>query len=320
MRKAEYITCLMSLSDVEIMLNVFNAEHLVDDFLKSLHQQTYKDFHLTVIDDGSTDKTVKKIEKYEDKFDLTIYKRPHMGLREARQFGINKTQARYIIILDADLILDKNAIKELIRPLNQDAVGAVGGILKGRGNSAVSCSYSLLRDFFYSLRTKDGQTDWVSGGFSAVKNEVINEIGGYPAGVISEDLDISWKIQKKGYKLILNEKAIAYHLDPLTLKEVWNREKNIGIREYHLAKKHPRKTLIIKRILRFYPLLTPFILPAIIIISLPIFLLLLILSVITISCLIKGSIKHKIMAWLTFNIMNFAYSTGFVLGFFKKSN
>lgn len=150
------------------MLNVYNAEKTIEPFLKSLDKQTYKDFKLLVVDDGSTDSTVEKIEKYKDKFDMVMYRRPHQGLRKARKFGINKANGNILLILDADLILDKNAIKEIVEPLKNKDVGGVGGFLKSRGDGSIVEAYEALREVFCNIRSKGKEIDWISGGFCGV--------------------------------------------------------------------------------------------------------------------------------------------------------
>jgi glycosyltransferase involved in cell wall biosynthesis len=61
-----------SQKEVTIVLNVYNAGKTIDSFLDSLEVQTFKDFLLLVIDDGSTDQTVEKIKRYKDKFDMVV--------------------------------------------------------------------------------------------------------------------------------------------------------------------------------------------------------------------------------------------------------
>lgn len=303
---------------ISIVLNVYNAEKTIDSFLNSLEKQTFKDFHLLVVDDGSTDSTIEKIEKYKDKFDMVIYKRPHQGLRKARKFGISKAKGDILLILDADLILDKNAIKEILESLKNENVGGVGGFLKSRGDGSIAEAYGALREFFCNIRSKGKETDWITGGFCGVKKNIIDLVGGYPSNEISEDLDISWRIKNEGYKLILNKKAIAYHRDPNSIKEIWKREKDIGFREYELTKKYPKESLKIRRLLRFYPILLPFVVPILAIIYWPLLVILLLISYVGILFTMKGSFKCKNASWLVFHAMNFAYCTGFFSALFKS--
>lgn len=304
--------------EVTIVLNVYNAGKTIDSFLDSLEVQTFKDFLLLVIDDGSTDQTVEKIKRYKDKFDMVVCLCPHQGLRRARKFGISKAKGNIILILDADLILDKNAVKEIVEPLKDKDVGGVGGFLKSKGDGSIAAAYGALREVFCSLRSRGKETDWIAGGFSGVKKEIITLIGGYSSDDISEDLDISWRIKNEGYKLILNEKAIAYHRDPKSIKEVWKRERAVGVREYKLTTVHPKESLKIRRLLRFYPISIPFLVPFIAIIYWPLLIFLFLIPYIGILVVVKGSFKCKNASWLVFHVMNFAYCTGFFSALVKS--
>lgn len=310
----------MSLNNVkvEIILNVFNAQDIIDTFFQSLSKQTFKDFSIIVVDDGSTDQTIKKVEEYKSNFNMRIVKRDHEGLQKARKYGVENAKGDIIIILDADLILDKNAIKELLAPFKNIKVGGVGGVLKNTKRNLVESSYGSLRNLFYSLKTKENGTDWISGGFSAVRTSIVKKVGGYVDTQSSEDIDISWKIKNGGYKLVLNNKAIAYHRDPTSFKEVWKREKNTGYREFFLTKSHLKESLKPRRILRFYPFFLPIIIPLLFIFSYQLLLFIFLLSYVLLFLFLKGSIKIKIVAWFVFNVMNIAYCIGFFIAIVKR--
>lgn len=301
-----------------ILLNVYNAKNHLDAFFQSLKNQTYQNYKILVIDDGSTDSTVEKIDSFRRYFEIQLIKRQHMGLRKSRSYGINKIKSNLFLILDIDLILDKNAIEELLKPFNDNDVAAIGGMLKNSSKGCISESYNALRHIFFKIRIKNGQIDWVNGGFCAFRKKIIDEVSGFESSETSEDIDISWKIKERGYKIIVNEKAMSYHKDPETFRQIWIRDKNTGFREFELTKKHPKKSLTFKRIMRFYPLLTPFLLPTLAIFYWPLIVLISLLSFFMIFFIVKGKIKCKSIAWFTFNIMNFAYCTGFFSAFFKK--
>ena len=305
---------------VTILLNVYNEQYHIETFFNSLKKQTFQNFSILIIDDGSTDNTTKKIELYKQFFNMTILKRSHEGLRKARSYGVKQTDCDILIILDSDLILNPNAIKELIKPLkNNNEIAATGGILKNAEKGAITESYSELRKLFIKLRTKkEGYVDWINGGFCAIRKKIINDLGGYTQQETSEDLDISWRIRKKGYKLYLAKKAIALHHDPTTFKGIWKREYNTGKREYLLTKKHKSNALTGKRIIRFYPLLLPIIIIILIFISWILIPIIFLLSFIPLIILLKGKLLARITAWFTFNIMNFAYCIGFIKSLISK--
>ncbi len=306
--------------EIIILINVYNSQNNIDSFFNSLKKQTYQDFSIIIIDDGSTDNTIKKIEQYNQFFKQTIIKRKHEGLRKARSYGVKQTNCDILIILDSDLILNPKSIEELIKPLkNNTQIAAVGGVLKNAEKGSITESYSELRKIFINLRTKkEGYVDWINGGFCALKKKIIDEIGGYTQKETSEDLDISWRIQKKGYKLYLATEAIALHHDPTTFKGIWQREYDIGRREYFLTKEHKANTLKLKRMIRFYPFILPIIIIILIYFSWILIPIIFLLSFIPLIILLKGKLYIRITAWFTFNIMNFAYCTGFINSLISK--
>jgi len=192
--------------------------------------------------------------------------------------------------------------------------------LKGGEKGSIAKAYAKLREIFYRLRTKKGEVDWINGGFCGIKKEVIDLVGGYTEDDISEDLDISWRIKNKGYKLLLNSRAIAYHLDPSCLREVWERERNIGYREYELTKRYPRESLKMRRLIRFYPLFFLFLMPFLIIFYWPILIILLLISYLGVLLVVKDSLEVRNAAWIVFNVMNIAYCVGFLSRLFKRRN
>lgn len=297
---------------VSVVLNVYNAEDIIEEFMESLAAQSYTGFRLLVVDDGSTDRTIQKIEGYRDQIDMDIHRRPHQGLRPARKYGVEKAEGDIVAVCDADLILDSHALEELVRPLQRKNIGGVGGVLKGRGDGVVAEAYGALREMFYRFREKKGEADWLAGGFCAFKKDILRETGGLSLDTLSADLDISWKIKDAGYTLLLNDGAVAYHRDPDSLNGIWTREKNIGRREYRLGQKHPRETFKIKRVLRFYPLLLPVVVPLLAFLCWPALAVLFLASYVAMVAVVEGDLKRKSMAWLVFNVMNAGYCAGFL--------
>ena len=304
--------------DFEIITNVYNGENVIGQFLAGLSNQTVQDFKVFIVDDGSTDGTVDVIKKFSGNLNIKLSSIPHSGQRTARREGVEKSKAPLLIFLDADLILEKNAIKEFLKPFSNKDVGMVTGLLKGRGDNTVAKAYGALRGFFYKFRANKKNFDWAPGGFFAIRRNVLEEVGGYITEKKgSGDLDLSWKVRKGGYKIYFNKDIIAYHWDPDSIKEVWKREKRIGFNEFGLTQNHRKELLKIKRLLRFYPLLLLFIIPLFIVIHWSLLVILFLISYIGILLAVKGSFKCKNTAWLIFNIMNIAYCTGFISAFLK---
>ena len=84
-----------------VVIPLYNKENYIADTLNSVINQTFKDFEVIIIDDGSTDNSYEKVSKINDQR-IKIIKQANQGLSKARNTGIKNAQAEYIAFLDAD--------------------------------------------------------------------------------------------------------------------------------------------------------------------------------------------------------------------------
>lgn len=98
--------------DISIIVPIYNAEKYIKICLDSLINQTKKELEFILINDGSTDNTEKIIKKYKDPR-IKYYKNKNQGIGKTRNFGIEKSTGKYIMFLDSDDSLEKNACELL---------------------------------------------------------------------------------------------------------------------------------------------------------------------------------------------------------------
>src|SRR5213594_664427 len=85
---------------VSVIIPVFNGERYIRQTIESVLAQTYNNFEILVIDDGSTDGTAGIVKSYENK--LRYIRQPNRGASQARNQGIRLSQGKYIAFQDAD--------------------------------------------------------------------------------------------------------------------------------------------------------------------------------------------------------------------------
>ena len=100
---------------VSVIVPVYNVEKYLERCLNSLTKQTFENYEILVINDGSPDKSEEIIKKIQKKYPKTIkyYKKENGGLSDARNYGLMKSKGDYIIFVDSDDYVDKNFIKKL---------------------------------------------------------------------------------------------------------------------------------------------------------------------------------------------------------------
>ncbi len=192
----------------------------------SLSEQTYRNFELIIVDDGSDDDTPIIGKNLQERGLITTFLRNDMrgGKASAANLALRYTTGKLIVHLDADCSFDKDAIEQILIPFYIDKkIGAVGGNVKVR-NYHVSLATKLQAIEYLKtvsvgriITSTLGIYKIISGAFGAFKKEAIDRIGGWDIGP-GLDGDITVKIRKSGYKTVFSHKAICLTAAPVSFK------------------------------------------------------------------------------------------------------
>lgn len=117
---------------ISIIVPVFNAEKYLEECLKSILQQTIKDFEIICIDDESNDTSIQIIKEYSDKDDrIKLYYQNHQGAGMARNKGMEYATGEYIAFIDADdYYYDSDALRKMVKECEKNSVYACGSFSK----------------------------------------------------------------------------------------------------------------------------------------------------------------------------------------------
>ncbi len=107
------------MAKVSIIVPIYNSEKYIKKCIESLLNQTYEDYELLLINDGSTDITESIIDKYDDDR-IKYYKTDNQGIGKARNYGLEKSKGKYIVFVDSDDYVEKNMIESLVNKIESD--------------------------------------------------------------------------------------------------------------------------------------------------------------------------------------------------------
>jgi len=300
-------------SSVDVIVNVYNEERNVDTFVNSLLEQTYKNFRLLIVDDGSTDGTVAAFRKYNASLTLEIIELPRTGLRGARAAAVEAVQAEIFIIFDADQIIEPHTVERLTKSFANPRVGAVTGYKISQGNSWSERGQRVIAQAaFAAINGNEGHADQLSGGCFACRTDAIRQLGGFAShDKYAEDAEISWRLQKHGWKTIARSDVFVYHQDPVGAWEMIKWGWRMGWLGVHTRLAYPEKFLKPHLLIRFGPLLVlamAFLWPALaiagLLVSFPLFL----FQVRAVST----PLLDKLYAWLVFLLKSLGWSVAFI--------
>ncbi|MDD4968796.1 MAG: glycosyltransferase family 2 protein [Paludibacter sp.] len=200
-----------------IIIPLYNKGEYIDRAIQSVLNQTYQNFELIVVNDGSTDNSNQKTNCYTDDR-ITLIDQKNQGVSVARNNGINKAIYKNIAVLDADDCWEATFLMELNNLINLFPDAGLYGINNyyHYENGEVSFqNYDWLFngnkngiiDDFFLIFSKLGKSPFPNSG-TCFPIEIFRELGGYKAGVkITEDSDF-W------CRIALNHK-VAFHINPL---------------------------------------------------------------------------------------------------------
>ena len=202
---------------VSILVPGKNEGKHIYKLVKTLKEQTYQNYELIVVDDGSDDDTKLICDDLVKAGYLEHYLRLETrgGKAAASNYGANMARGKYIICLDADSSLDRDAIEKILIPFYMDSkVKAVGGCVKVRNNKDTICT--SLQAIEYLKRIQVGRIvtselgiyHIISGAFGAFDRKVMKEVGFWDIGP-GLDGDITQKFRKAGYKVKFAPDAIC---------------------------------------------------------------------------------------------------------------
>ena len=110
--------------DISIIVPIYNAEKYLNKCIDSIINQSKKELEIILINDGSTDNSENIIKKYDDKR-IKYFKNKNQGIGKTRNFGIKKATGKYIMFLDSDDYLDKDACKYLFNKIEKENLDIV---------------------------------------------------------------------------------------------------------------------------------------------------------------------------------------------------
>lgn len=104
---------------VSIIVPVYNVEKYISTCLDSIINQTFTDFEILVVDDGSPDKSIEIIKKYQDSR-IIILKKDNGGLSDARNYGLERASGEYILFVDSDDWIEADLLKDCVEILDNN--------------------------------------------------------------------------------------------------------------------------------------------------------------------------------------------------------
>lgn len=228
-----------------IIVPVFNRPDEVDELLQSLCKQTVKDFEVLIIEDGSSKDCKSVTEKYDEKLDVKYFKKPNSGPGQSRNYGAERANGDFLIVLDSDVVLPNDYLMAVEDELSKNPTEAFGGPDTAHPSFTPvqkAISYSMT-SFFTTGGIRGGKAKldkFYPRSFNmGIRRDVYLKLGGFSKMRFGEDIDFSYRIVEAGYKPRLFPEAWVWHKRRTDFRKFFRQVYNSGIARINLEKRHP---------------------------------------------------------------------------------
>lgn len=234
-----------------IIIPVYNRPDEVDELLDSLTRQSETDFEVVVVEDGSAVPCKDVCEKYAQKLRIQYFTKPNSGPGQTRNYGVERAQGDYVLILDSDVVLPKGYLAAVSDELKREPADAFGGPDSSHPSftdTQKAISYSMT-SFFTTGGIRGGKKKldkFYPRSFNmGVRRDRYMELGGFSKMRFGEDIDFSIRIFKAGLRCRLFPEAWVWHKRRTDLRKFFRQVYNSGIARINLYKKYPESLKLV---------------------------------------------------------------------------
>lgn len=225
------------MQEVTIVIPNYNGKRLLENCLKTLEQQTYKDFKVLVVDNGSSDGST---EVSSEKLELEIVSlKENLGFCGAVNLGIQKTKTPYLILLNNDTEADRHFVEKLLAGIkkserifsceaqmidfkNHEILDNAGDLYTAMGWAVARGKGKKCADFEQAVRVFS-----CCAGAAIYRMDILKKIGGLDEQHFAylEDVDLGYRARIDGFENWYTPEAKVYHVGSATTGTRYNEKK-----------------------------------------------------------------------------------------------
>jgi len=208
---------------VSVIIAAYNEERLIGRTIQAVLDTRYAPLELIVVDDGSNDRTAAEVERLFGTYpNVRIVRQENRGKAVALNNAIALSSGDILICLDADTIFAADTIEKLIRRFSDPEVGAVAGNVKVGNRINVLTYWQTIE--YVTNQNMDRRAyallnavTVVPGAVGAWRRQAVLAAGGYISDTLAEDMDLTWRIRKHGWRIETESAALGYTEAPDTM-------------------------------------------------------------------------------------------------------
>jgi len=200
-----------------IIIPAYNAEKTIAKCLDSMASQSFNDFEVIVVDDGSNDRTAAVVKAFPN---VRLVRQKNSGPAVARNLGAGKAKGEILVFTDSDCVADRNWLQGMLKPFGKSEVAGVQGKYKSRQKELIARLIQLEIEARHEKMQKREFIDFIGTYSAAYKKKLFEKMNGFDTSfpiASGEDTDLSFRMNKAGHKMVFNQEAFVFHSHPTSL-------------------------------------------------------------------------------------------------------
>ena len=221
---------------VSILMPAHNEGDILYNVVEEMTKLNYPNYEIILINDGSSDNTAEVLKNIVKAYDIVrvIDLHPNCGKANALYLGAIAAKGEILVGVDSDSYLDKNALRYLVSHFtnkhNGERVGAVTGNPRVRNRGTLLsklqlCEYASIISLIKRTQRVLGKVMTVSGVCVAYRKRALMECGFWDRDMMTEDIAVTWKLEKNFWDVRYEPRALCWMLVPETVKGLWKQRK-----------------------------------------------------------------------------------------------
>ncbi len=244
-----------------IIIPLYNRPLEIKELLQTLTQQTYTNFEVLVIEDGSQNPAKEIVESFANQLNIHYFFKPNTGQGFTRNYGFERAKGDYFIIFDSDCLIPENYLATVNQKITKNNLDAYGGPDAAHHSfTPIQKAISYAMTSVFTTGGIRGKNKNAGGAFHprsfnmGLSRKVWEKIGGFTITRMGEDILYSIAIQQAGFKTALISGATVYHKRRTSFIQFWKQLHFFGRGRINIYTYYPAQL----KLVHFFPALFTF--------------------------------------------------------------
>jgi biofilm PGA synthesis N-glycosyltransferase PgaC len=229
---------------VVVVIPAHDEELVIERALTALLAQDYPAAEIHVVSDGSSDRTAELARRFASRGVIVHERHANAGKSASLQYVLERVDSDLFFVVDADTEAQPGALRHAVQAFADPRVGAVTGHARvGNASRPLTAMQAMEYSVIVGL-AKRAEQFWgglytVTGAAACFRTAALREVGGWSVATVTEDIEVSWRLQRTGWALVYDPRAVFLIQAPVRLRALYRQRRRWARGMVEVLRLHP---------------------------------------------------------------------------------